>query len=402
MRRPHHLLALAALICLLPGCSPVAAVNAPAARPISAPQKAAPGRDANLAVLAGKLRTASRTPVTVVQFGDSHTAADLFSGEMRRLFQAQYGDGGMGFVAATPVPGTRYDNVILKTAKRQWDLVSARNQQSEQFPLGGYLSVPLAATPGVRIEAREPTAQRYRISALYQARENSSLTARGGQNATRRVMLAASNGQWRFSPLLNGIGLPVDLSLNAHPGTVLGGWYIQGQKNAGVTYSALGINGARLQVQEKWQAGWQENLKALRPDLIILAYGTNEAFDDTLDMGQYRDQLTRTVAQIRRLQPRAVIVLVGPSDSIKQRGARACSARRPQSLPQVVQIQRQVARQANVLFWDWQAYMGGECSIAQWQAQGLARGDLVHLTADGYRKSAAGLYDYLRAQLGLR
>lgn len=402
MRRLHNILALAALISALPGCSPVAAVSAPAARTINAPQKAVNGRDANLAVLAGKLRTANRTPVNIVQFGDSHTAADLFSGELRRLFQAQYGDGGMGFVAATPVPGTRYDNVILKTAKRQWELVSARNQQSEQFPLGGYLSVPLASTPSVRIDARVPTAQRYRVSALYQARENSSLTARGGQNATRRVMLAASNGQWRFSPLLNGIALPVDMSLNAHPGTVLGGWYIQGQKNAGVTYSALGINGARLEVQDKWQAGWQENLKALRPDLIILAYGTNEAFDNTLDMAQYRDQLTRSVAQLRRLQPRAVILLVGPSDSIKQRGARVCSARRPQSLPQVVQIQRQVARQANVLFWDWQAYMGGECSIAQWQAQGLARGDLVHLTADGYRKSAAGVYEYLRGQLGLR
>ncbi|WP_243667039.1 GDSL-type esterase/lipase family protein [Pseudomonas brassicae] len=359
MRRPHNLLALAALICLLPGCSPVAAVSAPTARPINASHTAASSRDANLAVLAGKLRTASRAPVNIVQFGDSHTAADLFSGEMRRLFQAQYGDGGMGFVAATPVPGTRYDNVILKTARRQWELVSARNQQSEQFPLGGYLSVPLAANPSVRIEAREPTAQRYRISALYQARENSSLTARGGQNATRRVMLAASNGQWRFSPLLNGIGLPVDMTINAHPGTVLGGWYIQGQKNAGVTYSALGINGARLEVQDKWQAGWQENLKALRPDLIILAYGTNEAFDNTLDMGQYRDQLSRTLAQLRRVQPRAVILLVGPSDSIKQRGARSCAARRPQSLPQVVQIQRQVARQANVLFWGLAGVHGG-------------------------------------------
>ena len=273
--------------------------------------------------------------------------------------RAGYSHVGLRLVPATAVPGIRHDRVIINSEPRQWTLVSARNQQSEQFPLGGYLSVPLAANPGVRIEAREPTAQRYRISALYQARENSSLTARGGQNATRRVMLAASNGQWRFSPLLNGIALPVDMSLNAHPGTVLGGWYIQSQKNTGVTYSALGINGARLDVQDKWQAGWQENLKALRPDLIILAYGTNEAFDNTLDMAQYRDQLTRTVAQLRRVQPRAVILLVGPSDSIKQRGARTCATRRPQSLPQVVQIQRQVARQANVLFWDWQAYMGG-------------------------------------------
>lgn len=401
MRRWHNLLGLAALVCALPGCSPVAAVNPPQAS-VAAVQPAGPAADGNLKVLAGKLRAANRQPVNIVQFGDSHTAADLFSGELRRLFQAQYGVGGLGFVAATPVPGTRYDHLVLKTTPRQWQLVSARNQQSEQFPLGGYLSVPLAANPSVRIELREPSTQKYRVSALYQAQENASLSARDSLNQPRRLMLAASAGQWRFSPVLNNIGLPLELTLNAKPGTVLGGWYIQAQKNAGVTYSALGINGARLEVQSKWQAGWQDSLKALRPDLVVLAYGTNEAFDNTLDLAQYQAQLSDTLAGLRRELPRAVLVLVGPSDSIKQRGARGCAARRPQMLPEVVRIQRQVAQQANVLFWDWQAFMGGECSIVGWQAQGLARPDLVHLTAEGYRRSAAGLYGYLRGQLGLR
>lgn len=401
MRRWHTLLALAALIFALPGCSPVAAGNPPLSR-ASVVAPVTPARDGNLAVLAGKLRASGRMPVSIVQFGDSHTAADLFSGELRRLLQAQYGDGGIGFVAATPVPGTRYDRVIVKAAPRQWDLVSARNQSSEQFPLGGYLSVPVAANPAVRIEAREPSAQRYRVSALYQARESSTLSARDGQQQNRSVMLAASNGQWRFSPQLLNVGLPVDMTLRARPGSVLGGWYIQGQKNAGVTLSALGINGARLSVQDKWQAGWQDNLKTLRPDLVILAYGTNEAFDNTLDLVEYQTQLTRTLADLRRELPRAVVLLIGPSDSIKQRNARGCAARRPQMLAEVVRIQRQVAKQAKVLFWDWQAFMGGECSIAGWQAQGLARPDLVHLTADGYRRSAAGLYEYLRGQLGLR
>ncbi|PSS56902.1 SGNH/GDSL hydrolase family protein [Pseudomonas sp. BBP2017] len=401
MRRLHNILGLVLLICALPGCSPVAAVNT-SARPVTAPVKPAVNQsNGNLAVLAGKFKNANRAPVTVVQFGDSHTAADLFSGEMRRLLQAQYGDGGIGLVAATPVPGTRYEQVILKVAKRQWELVSARNQQSAQFPLGGYLSVPLAAKPSVRIEAREPSTQRYRVSALYQARESTSLLLRDPRGQNRRL-LAATAGQWRFGPVVNNVGLPLDLTLDSRPGTVLGGWYLQGQKNAGVIYSALGINGARLEVQDKWQPGWQDTLKSLRPDLVILAYGTNEAFDDTLDLNLYQTQLQQTLERLRRDLPRAVVLIVGPPDSIKQRKARSCAARQPQQLAAVIRIQRQAARQANALFWDWQAFMGGQCSITAWQAQGLARGDLVHLTADGYRKSAAALYDYLRTQLKLK
>lgn len=68
----------------------------------------------------------------------------------------------------------------------------------------------------------------------------------------------------------------------------------------------------------------------------------------------------------------------------------------------MIRIQQQQARKHKALFWDWQGFMGGPCSIAGWQAQGLARPDLVHLTADGYRKSAAGLYEFLKGPLGLR
>lgn len=400
MRQWHHLLGLALLISAAPGCSTGAnSVSAqPTARPAAAP---ATRQDGNLALLAGKLRNAGRAPVAIVQLGDSHTAADLFSGELRKLLQARYGDGGIGLVPASPVPGIRNDRVIIKSEKRQWELVSARNQQSSQFPLGGYLSVPLIAKPSVRIEARTPSAQRYRVSALYQAQASTSLLLRDNRGQNRRL-LAATGGQWRFGPVVNNIGLPLELTLDTRPGTVLGGWYLQNQKNAGVIYSALGINGARLEVQDKWQPGWQDTLKSLRPDLVILAYGTNEAFDDTLDLNLYQAQLKQTLERLRRDLPRAAVLIVGPPDSIKQRKAHSCAARQPQKLAAVIAIQRQAAQQANALFWDWQAYMGGQCSVVAWQAQGLARGDLVHLTADGYRKSAAGLYDYLRTQLKLK
>ncbi|PHA05301.1 hypothetical protein COE65_26830, partial [Bacillus sp. AFS051223] len=86
-------------------------------------------------------------------------------------------------------------------------------------------------------------------------------------------------------------------------GLALGGWNILGQKNSGVIYSALGINGARLDVLDKWQADWPDTLKALRPDMVILAYGTNEAFDDDLDLDKYRSQLQDKITLLRKTLP---------------------------------------------------------------------------------------------------
>ncbi|MNO57491.1 GDSL-like Lipase/Acylhydrolase [compost metagenome] len=395
MRHWQPLLGLALLISLLPGCSTNAAPQPVQAKAASA---ATAQQDGNLALLAGKLRNANRAAVNIVQLGDSHTAADLFSGELRRLLQARYGDGGIGLVPATSVPGIRHDRVIISNDARQWSLVSARNQQSSQFPLGGYLSLPQVANPRVTLQARDADVQRYRVSALFQASRNSTLVANGNQ----RRMLAASKGQWRFSPSFGNLGLPLQMSLEGAQGVALGGWYILGQKNAGVTLSTLGINGARQEVVDKWQPGWQDTLKALRPDLVILAYGTNEAFDDTLDLTRYQTQLDATLTRLRQDNPRMAILLVGPPDSIKHRQASGCAARQPQPLAAVLGIQRQMAQRHKALFWDWQGYMGGPCSIAAWQADGLARGDLVHLTAQGYRKSAAGLYAFLQGPLGLR
>jgi|AraplaCL_Cvi_mMS_1032058.scaffolds.fasta_scaffold00197_22 lysophospholipase L1-like esterase len=406
MRRLHGI-ALLLSITLLSSCSPTAEVQA---TPASAPKKTGytsknvvpvGGGDPNLAALARKFKTADRTPITIVQLGDSHTAADLFSGEVRRLLQAQYGDGGIGFVAATPVPGTRYERVILSAANRQWSLVSARNQQSTQFPLGGYLSLPMTPGAKVQIAEREGSRQQYRISALYQATANSSLKAQTNLTQASR-MLAATGGQWRFSPPFNNVTLPVEMSVTHTGGLALGGWNILGQKNSGVIYSALGINGARLDVLDKWQADWPDTLKALRPDMVILAYGTNEAFDDDLDLDKYRSQLQDKITLLRKTLPKAVILLVGAPDSIKHRGASACASAQPLPLRQVIEIQKAVAQRNRVLFWDWQAFMGGDCSISRWQANELARNDLVHLTADGYRKSAEGLYRFLRGQLGER
>ncbi|TLP54895.1 MULTISPECIES: SGNH/GDSL hydrolase family protein [Pseudomonas] len=397
MRQWHHLLGLALLISAVPGCSTGASSVAaqPAARPAPAP---AARQDGNLSLLANKLRNANRAPVAIVQLGDSHTAADLFSGELRRLLQARYGDGGIGLVPASPVPGIRNDRVIIKSEKRQWELISARNQQSSQFPLGGYLSLPLANRSSVVLQARDEDAQRYKVSALYQSTTNAALLVNGGQ----RRALAISNGQWRFSPVFANAGLPLQLSVEGGRGVALGGWYLQSQKNAGVIYSTLGINGARLEVVDKWQPGWQDSLKAVKPDLVILAYGTNEAFDDKLDLALYQTQLDTTLTRLRQDLPRTAILLVGPPDSIKQRKARTCAARQPQPLASVIRIQQQMARKHQALFWDWQAFMGGPCAIAGWQASGLARPDLVHLSAEGYRKSAAGLYEFLKGPLGLR
>ncbi|KAB0566802.1 hypothetical protein C9383_21945 [Pseudomonas palleroniana] len=352
----------------------------------------------NLAKLAAKLDAAHRASVNILQLGDSHTAADWLSGELRHLFQMQYGEGGIGFIAATPIPGTRYDQVVLSTDTDQWRLVSSRNQFSDEFPLGGYLSLPRVVNAQVKIDVREPRESRYCVSALYRSDFDSNLIADDGAHRSQ-VPLPSTSGQWRFSSTLKDLNLPLNLTITANRGVALGGWNIESQQPTGVTYSALGVNGATLKIVDAWQAGWPQTLQALHPDLLVLAYGGNEAFDDNLDLALYQADLREKLTLLQRTLPDTLILLIGPADSIKQRSGLTCKERQPKNLSQVIEIQKQVALQSGALFWDWRAYMGGACSIEAWRSDDLAQNDLIHLNEQGYRKSAGELYRYLQTRL---
>lgn len=73
----------------------------------------------------------------------------------------------------------------------------------------------------------------------------------------------------------------------------------------------------------------------------------------------------------------------------------------PKLLSSIIQIQRQVAQSQGTLFWDWRAFMGGECSIQNWAAAGNAQPDLVHLSQNGYKKSTGAMYQQLMNELML-
>ncbi|CCW31878.1 conserved hypothetical protein [Xenorhabdus nematophila F1] len=143
---------------------------------------------------------------------------------------------------------------------------------------------------------------------------------------------------------------------------------------------------------DKWQPQWTDTLAQMKPDLVILAYGTNEAFNDTLDLAAYQSDLTSKVQDIRQAMPKTVILLIGPNDSLKNKVAASCGEQQPILLDNVIQIQQAVAKKQHTLFWDWREYMGGPCSIREWEQQNFARPDYVHLSAAGYERSAEALY----------
>jgi lysophospholipase L1-like esterase len=159
----------------------------------------------------------------------------------------------------------------------------------------------------------------------------------------------------------------------------------------GITVETLGINGAQASIMLGWDDTiWPTELIARDPALVILAYGTNEANRPKFDADEYRAGLRAVVAKVRKATPVASILMVGPPD---------CGLRGPlPHLDEVLAIQRSVARESGVAFWDWRQHMGGPGSTSLWVRAGLGQGDHIHLTGDGYRLLGKTLFDELEME----
>ncbi|OTA20222.1 periplasmic protein [Xenorhabdus beddingii] len=343
--------------------------------------------DPHLALLADKLRHSDTRQLHFVQLGDSHTAADFFTGKLRNLLQNRYGDAGPGFIPPISIPGQRNAAVQVTENKTGWWLSSSRKENRADYPLGGFIAIPESASSTIRLALSPSSLDKYRISTLYQSHEATKIRA---QFTSMQVWdLPATSSEWRFSPQQN-VNFPVTL----YPQDTqlkIGGWLIKRQ-SPGIMLSALGINGATINMLDKWQPQWIDTLAQMKPDLVILAYGTNEAFNDSLDLVAYQNALTSKVKDIRKRIPQAVILLIGPNDSLQNKAAASCGEQQPALLNDIIRIQQAVAQKQHTLFWDWREYMGGPCSVKAWAQQDLARPDYVHLSAAGYERSAEALY----------
>lgn len=336
-----------------------------------------------------------RRPARIVWLGDSHTAADFWTGEVRRLLQDRFGDGGPGFVPVG-LSGVRHEGARVRTfgSWRQEPRVAASSERQldGKFGLAGRRAVGDSGD-GAHVNVLGPQ-RSLAWTVHFTASDNARfvLETDGGRiDATQAPMLDPQSG-WRVATATSADGF---FRLEVAAGEVgLLGVFAE-TSPPGLVLDALGINGARLSTWLAWdEQDWGAHLRARDPDLVVVAYGTNEAGDRS-DVNRYYDGYERVVDHIR--STRAVCLLIGPTDRQDKTG---------QSLPRVGELDiflRQAAERLDCLYFSAYQAMGGTGSFGQWRAHSppLASRDGVHLTVSGYRTLAAHFVTFLMDAVGL-
>jgi lysophospholipase L1-like esterase len=340
--------------------------------------------------------------VHILHFGDSHTAADEWTGSLRDLFQASFGDGGSGFsLAGHPFRGYRRFDVSGGGSSGWHTEGLSRAEGDGFFGLGG-VSI-----------STDRAGENVYISAECSLLEVFYLQQPGGGS-----LAFYDNGERLADIPTNGEAGPGYFSFRPSPGVHsfelrtldrapvrLFGW--AADRARGVTYEALGINGAEAAVMFKWdEKTLASNLGHRNPALIVLAYGTNEAGSPNWDFDSYERMFSELLGRLRQYAPTASILVVGPPD-------RYYRVRRGPLLPlekvtDIIAAQREACRENGAAFWDTRTRMGGKGSMKQWVTAGLAQHDYVHFLGQGYRLLGSTLFkdvmrnydDFVKAREG--
>jgi len=329
-----------------------------------------------------------RRPVRVMHFGDSHTAVDILTAEIRQRLQMRFGDGGPGLIVPRNPMSTRRRGVS-SGATAGWIIegIGGRIPADRILAPAGLSLSTSAANERVWLET---AANHFEIYYVRQPGGGRLQVLVDGVSVVPRP-LSLSSTTSRFDSFAYDASTDQNHRLEiqtAGTGRVrlLG---IVAEHESGVTYDQLGINGARAARILGWNAeALTAALVQRQPDLIIIAYGTNESTDPDWTATGYRHLLSALVKELKAAVPHASILVCGPPDRVDS----ALAAAR---LPSLVNAERRAALSAGAAFWSSYEAMGGANSMSVWVDRGLGQGDRVHLTSAGYQRLADQFYQAL-------
>ncbi len=314
----------------------------------------------------------------VLHVGGSHVQAGTWSDRLRsRFLSLRYGlDGGRGLVFPFSAALTNTPVSYSSSYTGNWEKTNCLKPEGELGLTGMAITASdTSARVAVDLLPRELH--------LHQPRYTFNRVDVLGEGSLEPVLLLQGRDTLRG---VSGHGLThfdlpyytdwVQLAFAGGSGRyTLRGLYLD-KPNTGFTLVEAGVNGAATGSWLKCSL-WEEDLRRVRPDLVIFSIGINDIQGD-FDPARFKANYRQLIRKVRRVNPHCAILFTGINDSWRRRSVNPYT-------PACEEAFEALAREYKAVYWDWFGIMGGSGSMEAWQQAGLAQGDKIHFTTEGYR-----------------
>lgn len=342
----------------------------------------------NLAILRDKIIKNKNVKIHI--FGDSHTAADIFSSELRKLV---FTPNAIGFVY--PLFPNYHRNLLLNQESKGFEIFNSLKKPYNNYPMGGVIARAKNSDAYIKISTTLPE-KKYYIRFVFKA--TNTLAAFEVTDAKKRVISLSSKNPdfWELSREYE-LTLPINIK-SLMRNNMLGGYFIYNKEDNNII-DHMGINGARSDLWMKWnQQIFNQEMQVLQYDLVILSYGSNDAIANKFDRETFLYNYKSLIRKIRKYNPNAVILLIGPPTVVVKNNEQYNITK---NFVPVKEALNALAEEENLLLFNLDELMQKTGKKDEWIKLNLSKKD-VHLTPQGYRLVAncvyKGLFDILRLE----
>ncbi|HTF80246.1 MAG TPA: GDSL-type esterase/lipase family protein [Cytophagales bacterium] len=328
----------------------------------------------------------SSKSLNILHIGDSHIQGNFFTDKIRYSFYADFGLGSKGLAFPFRLAKTNSPAELRSSSYQRWQIM--RNIEyafTDKMGILGraiinpspYASFNLKLSPG----CGQYQFDEVKVFYTPLSKGTSVILKDSNMNLLKKSFSAQEQGfvvdHFVSKSALNQIFLSYHAKQSKYGKCMLHGICLNNSKRGGINYHVAGVNGSQYR---HWSASpiLARQSTYLKPDLIIISLGTNDANDLLLTTADFTNYMHKLVMALKKANPEARFILTTPADSY---------FRKKFVNPNVARIREAIlvyADKNNIACWDLYAIMGGAGSIKVWVNEGLAAQDLIHFSKSGY------------------
>ena len=338
---------------------------------------------ANLHQLSQKIKAQKNLGIRI--YGDSHMAADFFPNILRNAF---FEPNSIGFVY--PLQPKYQQNLNVKYDFQDFEILNSKISSAEEnYPLGGVIAKALKEGAKISLELSLEK-QKFNTAFLFRAPSNTNAFHIKDSQGKNYNLRSSKANKWSYKEL----ELTFPLQITAlQKDAQLGGYFITNKKGGNLFLDTIAINGAKSDLWLRWnQKVVSEELKVLKNDLIILAYGSNDALFGAFDKQIFKDNLKKWFKILKKENKDAVFMIISPPTITQKKG------KKYEISPYFFTLRKtldELAREEKMLFFDMHKFIEDSGGKNVWIKQKLSLQD-VHLSISGYELMARKMVQDLK------
>lgn len=331
-------------------------------------------------------------------FGDSHIAGDFITSELRNILG---NINSVGF--AYPLMPAYHQNLLLTYQDDGFLLFDSRKTNDYyDYPMGGLVAYPedlqASITLNINREQLSVWNNKFIMQIVFKNSDIKQALRIEDADLKSYILHAKEPNQWEIDRLQ--LRFPITIYALSQD-VKLGGYFIYKEKHSNIV-EHLGVNGVRSDFWKRWnKEALEKELKVIDYDIIMLCYGSNDAMYNVLKEEQFIENYKEFIAILKKSNPNATIILVSPPPVFIPINTSKTKYKIAKSFIPVKKAILKVAKMEHVMLFDIDEFIKKNGAKNSWIKLNLSKKD-VHLTPQGYRLVAHGIYHAIKNTLKIK